>query len=103
MTRKKPRRLEVGDQVLILLLTDSIKLLMLWRGTYIVESRVRANDYRVKMRFKTKIYHVNVLTKYIAREPEVDVVYTSNKDDATTAVARVVHQDTDPELGKYQT
>ena len=37
---------------------------------------------------------MNVLKKYIAREPEVDVVHTSNKDDATI----LVHQDTDPEL-----
>ena len=37
---------------------------------------------------------------YIAREPEVDVVHTSNKDDATIAVAGVIYQDTDPELGE---
>ena len=40
------------------------------------------------------------LKKYIAREPEVDVLHKSNKDDATTAVTGVVHQDTDPELGE---
>ena len=43
-----------------------------------------------------------MLKKYIAREPDVDVVHTSNKDHATTAVAGVIYQDTDPELGKYQ-
>ena len=43
---------------------------------------------------------MNVLRKYIAREPYVDVVHTSNKDDATIAVARVLHQDTEPELEK---
>ena len=52
------------------------------------------------MRSKTKRYHVNVLKKYNAREPEVDVVRPSNKDDTTIAVAGVVHQDTDPELGE---
>ena len=41
-----------------------------------------------------------MLKKYIAREPEVDVVHISNKDDATIAVARVIYQDTDPELGE---
>ena len=30
----------------------------------------------------------------------MDVVHTSNKDDATTAVAGVIYQDTDPELGE---
>ena len=49
---------------------------------------------------KTKRYHVNVLKKYIAREPKVDLVHTSNKDDATIAVAKVVYQDTDPELAE---
>ena len=103
MTRKKPRHLEVGDQVLMLLLIDSNKLLMQWRGAYIVESRLGVNDYRVKMRSRTKTYHVNVLKKYIARElAEVNVVHTNKKNDATihVAVAGVVHQDTDPELGE---
>ena len=51
-----PKRLEVIDQVLILLLTDSNKLLTQWRGPYTVESRVGANDHRVKMESKTKAY-----------------------------------------------
>ena len=47
---------------------------------------------------KKKTYHVNILKKYIARETELDVKHTSNKDDATIAVAGVIYQDTDPEL-----
>ena len=43
---------------------------------------------------------MNMLKKYIAREPKVDVVHTSNKDDATIAVAGVIYQDSDPELGE---
>ena len=66
------------------------KLLMQWRGPYFVESRVGAKDYRVKMGSKTKTYHVDMLKKYVAGEPEVDVVHTSNKDDATIAVAGVI-------------
>ena len=65
-----------------------------------MESRVGANDYRIKMGSKTKTYHLNMLKKYIAREPEVDVVHTSNQDDSTIAVAGVIYQDTDPELGE---
>ena len=79
----KPRHLEVGNQVLILLPTERNKLLMQWRGPYIVESRVGANDYRIKIGSKTKTYHLNMLKKYIARKPEVDVVLTSNKEDVT--------------------
>ena len=40
-----------------------------------------------------------MLKKYIAREPEVDVVHTSNKNDVTIALAGAICQDTDPELG----
>ena len=40
------------------------------------------------------------MKKYIVREPEVEVVHTSKKDDATIAVAGVIYQDTDPELGE---
>ena len=98
--KAKPRRLEVGDRVLILLPTDSNKLLMQWRGPYTVESRVGANDYRVKMGSKTKTYHVNMLKKYISREPEGNVVTVDDTDGATVAVAGVIHQDVDPELGE---
>ena len=73
---------------------------MQWRGPYTVESRVGANDYRVKMGSKTKTYHVNMLKKYISREPEGNVVPVDDTDGATIAVAGVIHQDVDPELGE---
>ena len=60
-------------------------------------------DYRVKMGSKTKMYHVNMLKEYNAREPEEDVVHTSNKNDATMAVAGVIYQDTDPERAEGST
>ena len=65
------------------------------RGPYIVENRVGANDYGIMMVSKTKMYHMNMLKKYIARELEVDVIHTRNKDDVTIAVAGVIYQDTD--------
>ena len=34
-----------------------------------MESCVGANDYRIKKGSKTKTYHMNMLKKYIAREP----------------------------------
>ena len=71
---------------------------MQWRGPYSVESRVGANDYRVKMGSKTKIYHVTMLKKYISREPEGNVVPVDNADDATIAVAGVIHQDVNPKM-----
>ena len=98
--KAKPRRLEVGDRVLILLPTDSNKLLMQWRGPYTVESRVGANDYRVKMGSKTKTYHINMLKKYISREPEENVVPVDDTDGATVAVAGVIHQGVNQKMGE---
>ena len=68
-----------------------------------MESRVGANNYRIKMGSKTKMYHVNMLKKFIARKPEVGVVHISNNDDVTIVGGGVIYQNTDPELGKYQT
>ena len=93
--KAKSRCLEVGEQVLILFPTVSNKLIMQWRGPYIVKSRVGAKDYRIKLGSKAK-----TLKKYVSREPDVDVVHTSNNDDVAIAVAGVIYQDTDPELGE---
>ena len=49
---------------------------------------------------KTKTYHVNMLKKYISREPEGNVVPVGVTDGATVAVAGVIHQDVNPELGE---
>ena len=54
----------------------------------------------VKVGSMTMMYHVNILKKYISREPEVDVVHTSNKNDATLVVAGLIYEDTDPKLGE---
>ena len=86
--------------MLILLPTDSNKLLMQWRGPYTVESRVGAKNYRVKLGSKTKAYHVNMLKKYTSREPEGNVVPVDMTECATVAVAGVINQDFNPELGE---
>ena len=74
---------------------------MQWRGPFTAENRVGANDYRVKMVSKTKNYHVNMLKKYISREPDAErnVVLADDTDGATIAVAGVIHQ-VEPELGE---
>ena len=74
---------------------------MQWRVPYTLESHVGANNYRVKMGSKMK-NHINMLKKYISREPDLDgnMVSTDDTDDATVAVARVINQDVDPEQGE---
>ena len=67
-----------------------------------MESHVGANVYRVKMGSKTKMYHVNMLKNYIAREPEVNVVPTGIKDGATLAAAGVITKVLTQSWGSYQ-
>ena len=49
---------------------------------------------------KMKTNHVNMLKKYISREPEGNVVPVDSTNGATVAVAGVIHQDVNPELGE---
>ena len=65
----KPRSLEVGDKVLILLPTDHNKLLLQWKGPYTVLQRFNDVDYKVQVKDKAKTYHINLLKRYIPRKP----------------------------------
>lgn len=65
----KPRSLEVGDKVLILLPTDHNKLLLQWKGPYTILQRFNDVDYKVQVNNKAKTYHINLLKKYISRKP----------------------------------
>ena len=69
--KARPRTLQEGEQVLILLPTDRNKLLMQWRGPYTVVKKINEFDYRIKVNNKVKSFHINNLKKYIPRlEPE---------------------------------
>ena len=62
------RRFESGDKVLVLLPTDTNKLLLQWKRSYDVARVVGPNDYKVLMKGKEKTLHTNLLKKYIVRE-----------------------------------
>ena len=48
--RAKRREFQEGDKVLLLLPTDTNKLLMQWKGPYEIMSRCgKGNDYRVEV------------------------------------------------------
>ena len=55
------RKLNVGDRVLILLPTDGNKLLMQWKGPYVVKEKLGQNDYKIEVKGKIKTYHINLL------------------------------------------
>lgn len=68
--RAKERSLQVGDKVLVLLSDNTNKLQMKWRGPYIVTDKVNQYDYRVDIGTSEKLYHINVLKKYVERIPQ---------------------------------
>ena len=64
--RAKRREFQEGDKVLLLLPTDTNKLVMQWKEPYEIMSRCgKSNDYRVEVNKKVKTFHANVLKKYI--------------------------------------
>lgn len=67
--KSRPRKLLPGDKVLILLPTESNKLLMQWKGPYDVIDRRNDVDYIVDLGHKRKIFHINMLKKYEERNP----------------------------------
>ena len=65
--KSKSRSFEVNDDVLILLPTDGNKLSMQWLSPYKVIGKIGKCDYKVGVKGKTKIFHTNLLKKYISR------------------------------------
>lgn len=59
--KARDRKIEVGQKVLILLPTHTSKLLASWKGPFIVTDKVSPVDYKVKVRGKDKVFHVNML------------------------------------------
>ena len=80
------RTFQPGDKVLVLLPTDRNKLLMQWKGPYEVSAVVGTNDYKVKIKDKLKVYHANLLKKYIEREEELEKAATAIAEGLVTNV-----------------
>jgi len=59
--RTKVRTFEKGDEVLVLLPTDSSKLLLQWKCPFEILERVRGDDYRIQLVGRTK----NVSCKHV--------------------------------------
>ena len=74
--RARPRKFEVGDEVLLLLPTDHNKLLMNWKGPFPVIAKVGSIDYKIDFGHRVKTFHANLLKKYY-RRPETKAEVTS--------------------------
>ncbi|XP_033761705.1 uncharacterized protein LOC117343459 [Pecten maximus] len=66
--KAKDRKMNPGQKVLVLLPTKRNKLLMQWKGPYMIEERKGSMDYKVKVDGKSKTYHANLLRLYVDRE-----------------------------------
>ena len=65
----------------LLLLTDTNKLLMQWKGPYKIVGRCgKGNDYRIEVNKKQRMFHANMLKKYIKRA-DLNGVPQQNSDD----------------------
>ena len=62
------RIFQKGEKVLVLLPTDSNKLLLQWNGPFEVLEKVRGDDYKMQLTGRTKMFHANMLKKYFERK-----------------------------------
>ncbi|CAC5374158.1 unnamed protein product [Mytilus coruscus] len=79
--KSRDRKLEVGQKVLILLPTHTSKLLASWKGPFVVTDKVSPADYKVKVRGKDKVFHVNMLKLWHER------VYDNEDNSVPTDIA----------------
>ena len=85
--KSKKKNIKIGDKVLVLLPTHRNKLMIEWKGPFLVTDEPYPNDFKILMNKKKKTYHVNLLKKYILRETETDPVILSaviNHEDFTS-------------------
>ena len=61
----KARSLNVGSKVLVLLPTSSKKILMKWKGPYVVVRKIDQNHYIVQVDDVERKLHINMLKKYL--------------------------------------
>ena len=79
----KRRTFSAGDKVLILLSTESNKLLMRWRGPYSVVLPVGKCDYRINVGGKVKIYHDNLLKGFVQRPNQTNGIVADEIEDCS--------------------
>ena len=65
--RARLRKFDVGDKVLLLLPTDSNKLLLQWKGPYEVVEVVNRMDYKIDVNGVVSTYHAKMLKQYVER------------------------------------
>ena len=91
----KDRKLEVNDQVLLLLPTDKNKLLLHWKGPFRVVGKVGLVDYKVEFPTgKIKTFHINMLKKYNQRQ-DVELTAVSKPINLAAGIACVLEDESE--------
>ena len=68
--KSKPRILEAGDEVLLLLPSENNKLQMKWKGPFKIKQQVGMYNYVVEIGSNEKVFHINMLKKYYRRDDQ---------------------------------
>ena len=68
--KSKPRILEAGDEVLLLLPSENNKLQMKWKGPFKIKQQVGMYNYVVEIGNNEKVFHINMLKKYYRRDDQ---------------------------------
>ena len=85
--KARNRQFKVGQKVLVLLPTDSNKLVLQWKGRYEIKEVVNRTDYKVDIEGNFKILHTNILTAYQERESsEVGMTVHEEECHSTTVI-----------------
>ena len=66
--RARSRKFDVGDKVLLLLLSESNKVLFQWNGPYKVLEVVNVMNYKINVKGVFNTYPANMLKLYIERQ-----------------------------------
>ncbi|XP_047483006.1 uncharacterized protein LOC125035006 [Penaeus chinensis] len=67
--KAKHRKLNTGEEVLVLLPSSSNKLIMQWLGPYpVVQCKDNGVDYVIRVRGVKKLFHINMLKRYFRRD-----------------------------------
>ena len=82
------RKFDVGDKVLLLLPSESDKVLLQWNGPYDVLEGVNVMNYKINVRGVVNTYPANMLKLYVERQK-----VTSNSSAAIDAHCHVIAMD----------
>jgi len=96
--KAKDRYLKEGDKALLLLPTNSNKLLMHWRGPFTVVKKINKWNYMINVNGVDKKFHINMLKRYYERgecetERTADDVMVDGDEGVTVASVAVIHNE----------